>query len=187
MQMSNPKCNQQLGRNKKKGKNNCKGGNKNENGNNNDKNTNNVGGDKHPKRKVKFPCKLCKDDHLTHLCPHMEDASKFIAQGPTVFTNPLPNNQNMNSRTVDLGITSCGPRNPLDAASGHGCINMVNPTNVVMCGKEYGSSQCDLGKEPDAPERSLQIEKPMDKPEVLPHIPKGVLKCSRHNPNAQAT
>ena len=54
MQTSNPKGNQQLGRNKKKGKNNRKGGNKNENGNNNDKNTNNARGDKHPKRKVKF-------------------------------------------------------------------------------------------------------------------------------------
>ena len=35
------------------------------NANNNDKNMNNVGGDKQPKPKVKFPCKLCKDDHLS--------------------------------------------------------------------------------------------------------------------------
>ena len=38
-----------------------------------------LGGDKKTKHKVKFPCKLCKDDHLTHLCHHMEDASRFIA------------------------------------------------------------------------------------------------------------
>ena len=78
VQMSNPKGNQWPGRNKKKGKNNCKGGNKNKNSNNNDKNTN-ARGDKQSKCKVKFPCKLCKEDHLTHLCPHMEDASRFIA------------------------------------------------------------------------------------------------------------
>ena len=30
------------------------------------------------------------------------------------------------------------------------------------------------------------MEKPMDKPEIVPCIPKGVLKCSRHNPNARA-
>jgi hypothetical protein len=30
---------------------------------------------------------------------------------------------------------------------------------------------------------NLQIEKP----ELPPHIPKGVLKCSTHNPNARAT
>ena len=95
MQSSDPKGNQQPGWNKKKGKNNRKGGNKNENANYNDKNARNVGGDKQSKRKVKFPCKLCKEDHLTHLFPHMEDASRFIAQVPTVLTNPLPNNQNM--------------------------------------------------------------------------------------------
>ena len=61
-----------------------------------------LGGTKKPKWKEKIPCKLCKNDHLTHLCPRMEDASKFIAQCPVVFTNPLPNNQNMNSRTVVL-------------------------------------------------------------------------------------
>ena len=47
-----------------KGENNRKGGNRNEN-DNNDKNARNSRGDKKAKRKVKFPCKLCKDDHLT--------------------------------------------------------------------------------------------------------------------------
>ena len=79
VQSSNPKDNQHLGRNMRKGKNNNrKGGNKNENANNNEKKTN-AGEDKQSKCKVKFPCKLCKDDHLTHLCPRMEDTSRFIA------------------------------------------------------------------------------------------------------------
>ena len=89
VQLLNPKGNQQPGRNKKKGKNNRKGGNRNEN-DNNDKNNNNAKGHKKPKCKVKFPCNLCGDDHLIHLCPWMEYALKFIAQGPTVLTNPLP-------------------------------------------------------------------------------------------------
>ena len=92
VQSSDQKGNNQHERNKKNGKNNLKGGNKNENSNSNDKNSQNVGGDKQPKRKVKFPCKFCKDDHLTHLCPRMEDASRFIAQGPVVLINPLPHN-----------------------------------------------------------------------------------------------
>jgi hypothetical protein len=29
----------------------------------------NYGEAKFKKRKVKFPCNLCTDDHLTHLCP----------------------------------------------------------------------------------------------------------------------
>ena len=65
------KGNQQPRRNKKNGKNNHKGGNRNENANSNDKNTQNAGGDKQRKCKVNFPCKLCKDDHLTHLCPQI--------------------------------------------------------------------------------------------------------------------
>ena len=69
VQSSDQKGNQQPGQNKKNGKNNRKGGNRNENANTNDKNACDTGGGKKPKRKVKFPCKLCKDNHLTYLCP----------------------------------------------------------------------------------------------------------------------
>ena len=99
-----------------------------------------------------------------------------------MLTNPLPHNQNMNSRTRDQ---SGGDQDPLEA-SGHGCINMVRATKVVTHVKDYGSSQPDLGKKPDPPGSPLHIEKPADKPEVAPHIPKGVLKHSGHNPNTQA-
>ena len=79
VQSSDQKGNQQPGRNRKKGKNNRKGGNRNENSNNNDKNSYNAGGGKQTKHKVKFPCKLCKDDHLTYLCPRINEASRFLA------------------------------------------------------------------------------------------------------------
>ena len=72
-----------------------------------------------------------------------------------MFTNPLPNNQNMNLRTDDPRCASGGTPNPSETTSGHGCINMVNATNVVMHVKDYGSSQSDLGKEPTPPESSL--------------------------------
>ena len=101
IQSSDQKGNQQPGRNKKKGKNNHKGGNRNENANNNEKNSRNAGGDKEAKRKVKFPCNLCKEDHLTYLCPHINESSRFLAQGPAVLTNPLHHNQNMKWRTHD--------------------------------------------------------------------------------------
>ena len=96
-------------------------------------------------------------------------------------TNPLPHNQNMNLRTHDL---FGGDQDPLEACSGHGCINMVCAAKVVTHAKDYGSSQLDLGKEPAPPESPLRIEKPVDKPKVAPRIPNGFLKCSRHNPNA---
>ena len=59
---------------------------------------------------------------------------------------------------------------------------MVRATKVVTRAKDYGSSQVDLWKEPPPTERPLHIENPMDKPDIVPHIPKGVLKHSGHNP-----
>ena len=101
-----------------------------------------------------------------------------------MLTNPLPHNQNMNSRTHDPHYALGGDQNPLETSTSHRCINIVCATKVVIHAKDYGSSQPDLGKEPSPPESPLQIEKPTDKPEAPPHIHKGVLKHSRHNPNA---
>ena len=101
-----------------------------------------------------------------------------------MFTNPLPNNKNMNLRTIDPGCVSGGNQNPPESNSGHGCINMVHTAKVVTREKYYGSSQPNLGKEPSPPEIPLCIEKPTDKPEALPHISKGFLKRSGHSPNA---
>jgi hypothetical protein len=64
-----PNGNQQPGGNKKKGHNNNRKGGKNnkpkDNGNN-ERMNNNVGEGKKERHMVKFPCKLCTDDHLTH-------------------------------------------------------------------------------------------------------------------------
>ena len=92
----------------------------------------------------------------------------------------------MNLRTHDPHCASGGDQNLSEANIGHGCINMVGATKVVTHAKYYGSSQSDLGKEPAPPESPLRIENPMDKPEIAPRIPKGVLKRLGHNPNARA-
>ena len=89
----------------------------------------------------------------------MEDASRFIAQGLAVLTNPLSNNQNMNSRMIDPHCALGGDQNPPESNSGHGCINMVHGTKVVTRVKDYGSSQPNLGKEPTPPESPLHIKK----------------------------
>jgi hypothetical protein len=41
------------------------------------------------KSRVKFPCMLCKGSHLTHLCPHMDEASKLL-EDMTVPQPQLP-------------------------------------------------------------------------------------------------
>ena len=69
-----------------------------------------------------------------------------------MLTNPLPHNQNMKSRTHDqFG----GNQDPPEACSGHGCINMVHAAKVVTRAKDYGSSQTNLGNEPDPPGESF--------------------------------
>jgi hypothetical protein len=42
---------------------------------------------------VKFPCILCKGDHYSHLCPHMDKASSLFEniQLPTSYCKILPN------------------------------------------------------------------------------------------------
>ena len=62
---------------------------------------------------------------------------------------------------------------------------MICAAKFVTRAKDYSSSQPSPGKEPDPPGSPLRIEKPTDKPEAAPRIPKGVLKCSGHNPNSQ--
>jgi hypothetical protein len=83
--LTNQNGNQQPGGNKKKGRgNNRKGGRSNNNKKkpkdniNNDKSNNNAGEGKKEKRKVKFPCKLCMDDHLTHLSPKLEEVARTL-------------------------------------------------------------------------------------------------------------
>jgi hypothetical protein len=63
---------------------------------------------------------------------------------------------------------------------------MVNEkVNVATRSQDYIYSKAipGLDSPPPAPETNLQIEKP----EPLPHIPKGVLKHSTHNINDRAS
>jgi hypothetical protein len=133
---------------------------------------------------VKFPCKLCKDDHLTHLCPKLEEASRLLSQPPIVLTNLFPHNQHMASGSSNTRNASSGNQNPSTHEGDHLCVNMVkSQINVATRSHDYGSSQIVTGPESPPPlETPLQIENP----EPLPRIPKGVLKRSAHNPNARA-
>jgi hypothetical protein len=59
------------------------------------------------KSRVKFPCMLCKGSHLTHLCPHMDEASKLL-EDMTVSQPQLPaayRKLSLNPPVVDGMIT----------------------------------------------------------------------------------
>jgi hypothetical protein len=70
VQSTSPKDTQQPGGKNKKGKDKKGGGNNNENY----KSDANVGGAKKEKKKVKFPCNICSEYHLTHEFPKMKEA-----------------------------------------------------------------------------------------------------------------
>jgi hypothetical protein len=112
---TNPNGNQQPGGNKRKGcGNNHKGGRNNNNNKpkdnaNNEKSNNNVGEGKKERRKVKFPCKICTDDHLTHLCPKLAEVVRLLSLPPVVLTNPFMHNQHMASSS--LNVEKCGEWN----------------------------------------------------------------------------
>jgi hypothetical protein len=101
-----------------------------------------------------------------------------------VLTNPFPHNQHMASGSSNTRNASSGSQNPSTHEGDHLCVNMVkSQIDVATRSHDYGSSQTVTGPEsPPPPETPLQIENP----EPPPRIPKGVLKCSAHNPNARA-
>jgi hypothetical protein len=87
VQSKNPKGNQQTDRKRKY---------KNKKGKGDKKAVNNVGEGKNENRKVKFPCKLCRDDHLTHQFPQLEESQTLLAQQElAVLTNPFPQGKNL--------------------------------------------------------------------------------------------
>jgi hypothetical protein len=77
------------------------------------------------KSRVKFPCMLCKGSHLTHVCPHMDEASKLL-EDMTVSQPQLPaayRKLSLNPPVVD-GMINLVPLsvNPIDHV-----VNLVMP------------------------------------------------------------
>jgi hypothetical protein len=170
--------NQQPGGNKKKGCNNHKCGrinNKPKDNGNNEKTKNNAREGKRERCKVKFPCKLCTDDHHIHLSPKLVEAARILSLLRAMLTNPFPHNQHMAPSSSNTGNVAGGSQNPLLQDNDHLFINMVDAkVNVATRSQDYISSQaipC-LEFPPPPLEMTLQIEKI----DSSPHIPKGLLK-----------
>jgi hypothetical protein len=182
----NPNGDQQPDGNKWKGQNNSRGGkNKPKDKNNNGKQNDNAGEGMKEKHKVKFPCKLFTDDHLTHLCPKIVEAVKILNLSPAVLTNPFPHNQHLASSSLNTENASGGGQNPSSQDDDRVCINMVDATiDIATRSRYYNSSKAStiLEARPPPPEMNLHI----NKPEPPPYISKGVFKHSTHNPNAKA-
>jgi hypothetical protein len=86
------------------------------------------------KSRVKFPCMLCKGSHLTHLCPHMDEASKLL-EDMTVSQPQLPaayRKLSLNPPIVD-GMISLVPSsvNPVDHVVNL-VTSLVEPVDKVV-------------------------------------------------------
>jgi hypothetical protein len=176
VQTTNPKANQQP-EGKKKQRKKSKG----------DKKPNDKAGEgTTEKRKARYPCNLCAEDHPTHLCPRLAEAQKFVTQQQqAVLTNPFQHGQNLTqaSASTEKGShENCPPQN---ASSSANVYMMKSDAFIATRAHDYSKSNAsDKGKEAEIPSLPLQIEKTLG--ETMTRIPKGAFKRASHNPNARA-
>jgi hypothetical protein len=176
VQTTNPKANQQP-EGKKKQRKKGKG----------DKKPNDKAGEgTTEKRKARYPCNLCAEDHPTHLCPRLAEAQKFVTQQQqAVLTNPFQHGQNLTqaSASTEKGnYDNCPPQN---ASSSANVYMMKSDAFIATRAHDYSKSNAsDKGKEAEIPSLPLQIEKTLG--ETMTRIPKGAFKRASHNPNARA-
>ena len=70
----------------------------------------NAGGGNTEKKKSKYLCNLCKENHSTHQCPQLVEAQKLLAQQqPIVLTNPFPHGKNLTQASSSAEGGSQGP------------------------------------------------------------------------------
>ena len=138
---------------------------------------NSADGGKKEKKKVTFPCNLCHEYHLTHLCPLMEQDQKLSkSQQPANLKDPFPQGQNYASTSNAAGGT---PNTP-----DPNYINMVQSQTLLQTkNKNYEKEISEKGKSIGETSNPLTIEKPA---EIMPKILKGVFKKTLHNHNARA-
>ena len=153
-------------------------------------------GDTKKMSKVKFPCKLCGDSHLTHLCPKISEAKSLLgqpnaAQQTTILSNPFPHsNQQM---VVNAGYQhppqgGNHPASPQRAGPSHQDLTiylMEADVSIQTRAKKYNApGHTPIGtKLVGTLANPLQIERPVSDSILRP--PKALIKWATHNPNAR--
>jgi len=135
------------------------------------------------KRKPKYPCLICEEDHFTRDCPHRAEVVKIVkgSSTPAVLKDPFPKQE-----TKMIGSSSGASEEP---------ILMMSHVRIATRSQDYGSKSPIDGKEAESshsnPSTSasgsdpLQIEKP--NPDLVIKPPaKGILRKSAFNPHARA-
>ena len=135
------------------------------------------------KRKHKYPCLICDEDHYTKDCPRRSEVSRLLKgapRPPAMLKEPFPSQQTQ--MVVD-------PSQPSSSFGSQVFMAGTIPIHVTTRAKDYPSQ---AGKEPEVPSSAppsssgpLHIERPST--ETIPRPPpKGVLRKSSYNPNSRA-
>jgi hypothetical protein len=91
---------------------------------------------------VKFPCNLCTNDYLTHLCPKLVKFVRLLSLPLVVLMNPFSHKHQMASSSSNAKNVASGSQNPPTQDSDHLCINIVKyEVNVATLSHDYSSPQ----------------------------------------------
>jgi hypothetical protein len=104
---------------------------------------------------VKFSCKLCTDDHLTHLYTKLVEAARILNLPISVLTNPFPHNHHLASSSSNAGNASGGSQNPPSQDGDRVCINIATKIDIATHSQDYSSSKAStiLEAPPPPPKR----------------------------------
>jgi hypothetical protein len=129
---------------------------------------------------------LCAEDHLTHLCPRLAKAQKFVTQQqPAMLTNPFQHGKNITQASTRMEGGSQEPSPSLNNPTFVNVYMVKGDAFISTRAHDYSKpSTSEKGKEDELPSLPLQIEKMLG--EIMTHIPKGAFKKYSHNPNARA-
>jgi ribosomal protein L44E len=147
------------------------------------------------KKKLKFPCLACKEDHFTKDCPCLTDVQKFMEQSknptPDVLTNPFPTqHQQMVAQVPAQQPVTQSMTAPSGTGSSSIHIMMVDVIDLATQAKNYekqleGEASTHVDS-PSLPQSNgpLTFEKTNFKAPL--HPSKGTLRHT-HNLNVRAT
>jgi hypothetical protein len=147
VQTTNPKANQQP-EGKKKQRKKSKG---------DKKPTDNAGEGTTEKRKARYLCNLCAEDHPTHLCPRLAEAQKFVTQQQqAVLTNPFQHGQNLTQASASTEGGSHENCPPPHGSSSANVYMMKSDTFIETRAHDYSKpSASEKGKEAEIPSLPL--------------------------------
>ena len=144
---------------------------------------------------MKFPCNLCGESHLTHLCPKISEVKRLLGQPSTaqqtvVLSNHFPH---PNQQMVVNASYQHPPQGGNHPASTQGVgPSHTDPTIYMMeadvsiqsRAKKYETPRNEpTGKEPMGTlANPLQIKRPVS--DLVLRPPKASIKRATHNPNA---